>query len=205
MNTFNLHFNDYFSRAIEAIKRLNINDIEAVVTAILKTYNNNGTLLIFGNGGSGATASHVAGDFIKGISYNLEKRFRILSLNDNMAGITAISNDLSYDDVFIEQLKNFLTPNDLVIGISGSGNSLNVVNALVYANEQNATTVAICGYKGGKIKQIADFSIHVAIEDMEITEDIHLMIFHAIKQALMKELKKNQTSMGEKYDKRIEC
>jgi len=93
-----------------------------------------------GNGGSGSTASHAAADLNKGVSYGREKRFRVMSLNDNMATLTAYANDVSYSDAFVEQLKNFLHPGDLVIGISGSGNSPNILKAIEYANQQGAIT-----------------------------------------------------------------
>ena len=95
-----------------------------------------------GNGGSGASASHAAGDFLKGASYGLDKRFKMICLNDNLPSMMAIANDIGWESIFVEPLKNFLSPDDLVIGISGSGNSKNVVNALEYANAQGATTVA---------------------------------------------------------------
>ena len=114
----------------------------------------------------------------------------------------AIANDISYDDIFVEQLKNFLREGDLVIGISGSGNSLNVVKALEYARGKGAKTVAICGYAGGKIKEIADLSVHAEVQDMEVSEDIHnLVMVHCVKQMLTKELKNNK--VGEEYAKRV--
>jgi D-sedoheptulose 7-phosphate isomerase len=115
----------------------------------------------------------------------------------------AISNDLSYEEIFIEQLKGFLKRDDVVIGISGSGNSANVVKAMEYARSHGAHSVALCGYKGGKIKDMAEIAIHAPIQDMEITEDIHIIVFHAIKQVMMKELKGDNSSMGATYDDRI--
>ena len=96
-----------------------------------------------GNGGSGASASHAAGDLNKGVSYGREKRFRVISLNDNLATLTAYANDVSYAEVFVEQLKNFLHPGDVVIAISGSGNSPNILKAVEYANQQGAVTVGL--------------------------------------------------------------
>lgn len=194
---------EYFSKVSESLKKIDLKSIDNVKKEFIECYNNDGTIYIMGNGGSGATASHVSGDYIKGVSYGLTKRFRVVSLNDNMAGILAIANDLRYDDIFTEQLRGGLKKNDIVLGISGSGNSQNVINALNYAREQNVKTIAFCGYKGGKIKDIADISVHIPIMDMEITEDIHIMIFHAIKQTIIKILKGENTSMGEAYNKRI--
>ena len=199
----NSDFKDYFNRVSETLNLLDTDAIIQLVKLLLKTRDNDNTIFIFGNGGSAATASHVTGDFLKGISYGLEKRFRIQCLNDNISGMMAISNDLSYEEIFIEQLKGFLKKEDVVIGISGSGNSANVVKAMDYARAHGAHTVALCGYKGGKIKDISEIVIHAPIQDMEITEDIHIIVFHAIKQVMMKELKGDNFSMGATYDARI--
>lgn len=199
----NTEFGEYFARVSETLNRLDLNAVEQLVHLLLKAREDEKNIFIFGNGGSGATASHVTGDFLKGISFGLDKRFRIHCLNDNVSGMMAISNDLTYDEIFIEQLKTFLRKDDLVIGISGSGNSANVVKALAYARTCEAKTVAFCGYKGGKIKAIADLVIHAPIQDMEITEDIHIIVFHAIKQSLMRLLKGDHCSMGSTYDERV--
>jgi D-sedoheptulose 7-phosphate isomerase len=195
--------NDYFERVSETLKHVDTKAITMLVDRILKARESENTIFIFGNGGSGATATHITGDFLKGISYGLDKRFRVQCLNDNIPGIMAISNDLTYEEIFIEQLKTFLHREDVVIGISGSGNSENVVKAMEYARSKGAYTVAFCGYKGGRIKDIADLVIHVPIQDMEVTEDIHIIIFHAIKQVMMKELKGDNYSMGSTYDERV--
>lgn len=199
----NTEFSEYFARVSDTLNRVDLNAVTQLVQLLLKAREDEKNVFIFGNGGSAATASHVTGDFLKGISYGLDKRFRVQCLNDNVSGMMAISNDLTYDEIFIEQLKAFLQKDDLVIGISGSGNSTNVVKALEYARAREARTVAFCGYKGGKIKTIADLVIHTPIRDMEITEDIHIIIFHAIKQSLMKLLKGDQCSMGSTYDERV--
>ena len=156
-----------------------------------------------GNGGSGASASHAAGDFLKGASYGLEKRFRMICLNDNLPSMMAIANDIGWDSIFIEPLKNFLKPGDLVIGISGSGNSKNVVNALAYANKNSATTVAMSGFKGGEIAKSATINVHAPVMDMEVTEDIHMVIFNIVKKQMMARLMGDAPSMGDTYDQRI--
>ena len=199
----NAEFTEYFARVSDTLKRIDTNSLTTLVGWLLKARENDNTIFIFGNGGSGATASHVTGDFLKGISYGLDKRFRIQCLNDNISGMMAISNDLNYEEIFIEQLKVFVRKGDIVIGISGSGNSVNVVKAMEYARSQGANTVAFCGYKGGKIKDIADLVIHAPVTDMEVTEDIHIIIFHAIKQVMMKLLKGDDFSMGKTYDARV--
>jgi len=199
----NSDFNDYFLKVSDTLQYIDTVAIVSLADLLLKSRVNGNSIFIFGNGGSGATASHVTGDFLKGISYGLEKRFRVQCLNDNLSGMMAISNDLSYEEIFIEPLKAFLSKDDVVIGISGSGNSVNVVKALEYARSSGARTVAFCGFNGGKIKEIADIVIHAPVHDMEVTEDIHIIIFHAIKQIIMKELKGDDYSMGATYDARV--
>ncbi len=197
------HVDNYFSGVYSALKNLDKGNVNSFVKMLLEAYERERTIYVFGNGGSGATASHFCGDLIKGVSYGLKKRFKVICLNDNTPAMMAIANDISYDDIFVEQLKNFLQKEDLVIGISGSGNSLNVVKALEYARETGAKTVAICGYKGGKIKEIADLAIHAEIDDMEISEDIHnLVIIHSVKRILTNLL--NNKNVGEEYAKRIQ-
>jgi D-sedoheptulose 7-phosphate isomerase len=199
----NSEFQNYFSKVSEALSNVNTDAIEKLVDMLLKAREEGNSIFIFGNGGSGATASHVTGDFLKGISYGLDRRFRVQCLNDNISGMMAISNDLNYEEIFVEQLKVFLKKKDVVIGISGSGNSTNVLKAMVYARDFGASTVAFCGYKGGKLLGIADLVVHAPIHDMEVTEDVHIIIFHAIKQAMMKKLKGDDFSMGATYDARI--
>ena len=199
----NAEFKTYFFRLTETLSKLDVQAIEHLIGMLLDAREHEHTIFIFGNGGSAATASHITGDFLKGISFELDKRFRVMCLSDNIAGVTAISNDLGYEEIFVEQLKAFLKKGDMVIGISGSGNSVNVVKAMEYAGGNGAKTVAMCGYMGGKIKELADLVIHVPINDMEITEDIHIVIFHAVKQALIKRLKGENYSMGSIYDARL--
>jgi D-sedoheptulose 7-phosphate isomerase len=203
MTMKNSEFTNYFSRLSETLNKLEIQVIEQFVEALLQARDNENTIFIFGNGGSAATASHVTGDFLKGISFELNKRFRVMCLSDNISGLKAISNDLGYEEIFVEQLKAFLKKDDLVVGISGSGNSVNVVKAMEYARINGAKTIAMCGFKGGRIKELADLSIHIPINDMEITEDIHVIIFHAVKQVLIKRLKGESFSMGTIYDARV--
>jgi D-sedoheptulose 7-phosphate isomerase len=202
MNTAN-SYTDYFGRLKATLDKLDTGIIDQVVEVILKCRDDRGTMYIFGNGGSAANASHIAGDFLKGISYGMDKRFKTHCLNDNIAGTTAITNDLSYNEIFIEQLKTYLEPGDIVIGISGSGNSENVVRAVDWAGKHGATTVGMVGYKGGRLAEVAGYVIHVPVKDMEITEDAHTIIFHAIKQEVNRRIKGGSFSMGEEYDKRV--
>jgi len=177
--------------------------LDALVEAFHTTYEKGGNIYTMGNGGSGASASHAAGDFLKGASYGLEKRFKMICLNDNLPSMMAIANDIGWESIFVEPLKNFLSEDDLVIGISGSGNSKNVVNALEYANSNGATTVAMSGFKGGKISQIASINVHAPVMDMEVTEDVHMVIFNIVKKQMMARLMGDNPSMGDTYDQRI--
>lgn len=193
---------EYIDLLKSTLDQLDRAEIEKAVQAFLRVYHHQGTIYIFGNGGSGASASHATGDFLKGASFGLEKRFKVISLNDNMPALMAIANDMSWDEIFIEQLKNFITPGDLVIGISGSGNSKNVVKAMEFAKDKGIQTIAFCGYKGGKIKEIADIHIHSKAMDMEIAEDIHMIVFNIIKKEMIARLHTSQ-SMGGQYDERV--
>lgn len=147
-------------------------------------------VFVMGNGGSGATASHMACDLNKGVSLGLEKRLKVICLNDNMPTILAYANDVSYEAVFVEQLKNFLEPGDVVIGISGSGNSLNVLKAVRYANQVGAHTVGLTGFDGGKLAQEVQTSLWVNVNDMQKAEDVHMILFHVLMQVLYERLRR---------------
>lgn len=173
----------YFNDLKSAISSIDTNNLISIKNSILNCYKRNGVVYIFGNGGSGATASHVAGDYLKTI-----KGLRIVCLNDNTTLLSAIANDIHYEEIFREQLKNIVQKQDLVIAISGSGNSKNIVNAIDYANLAGVETVGFCGFDGGNLKNIANAYMHIQIHDMEITEDLHLSCFHAIKRELVNDM-----------------
>jgi D-sedoheptulose 7-phosphate isomerase len=201
------HFEEYIKKEIEIIQQLDVVAIERVANLMLDTYHQGKQVFICGNGGSAASASHITGDFIKGASFGLEKRWRFICLNDNITTMMAISNDISYEDIFVEPLKNFANPGDLFIGISGSGNSTNVVKAMEYAQASGLATVALCGFRGGKIREIDDVNIYTPIMDMQITEDLHMMALHMIFQYIVKQLfgaSTNEKTMGGVYDKRVQ-
>ena len=172
------HIGAYFEKLIDTIEKLDIEQINDAMREIEKAYKRQGTIYIFGNGGSAATASHIVCDFNKGISDQKEKKFNVVCLNDNIPTITAIANDIGYEEVFRYQLQSKLKENDLVIAISGSGNSQNILLAAEYAKSKGIPIVALCGYDGGKLKQIANYCMHVNINDMQITEDIHMIFDH---------------------------
>ncbi len=168
----------YYDDEMNVIKKLNVNEIDEAVGEIVNAYYRDAYIYIFGNGGSAATASHYANDFNKGICENLQKKFNVICLCDNFSTVTAIANDISYEEVFRFQLKGRLKKDDLVIGISGSGNSKNVINAIKYANEIGTNTIGISGYQGGELKKLTKYHMHCPIEDMQIAEDIHITFAH---------------------------
>jgi D-sedoheptulose 7-phosphate isomerase len=202
MSGFN-HYKGYFNQVSDTLTKIDVSELESVAKSITGCYNREGVIYIFGNGGSSATASHVAGDYLKGITFGMDKRLRIICLSDNTPGLMAIANDISYDDIFVEQLRSFIKPGDLVIGISGSGNSENVLKALRLAKDKRVETIALVGFSGGKAKAIADVCIHIPVNDMEMTEDLHMLCFHAIKQNLIQMINIHQDSLGSKYDERM--
>lgn len=175
--TFTESYKTDLHRTIDAI------DLDKVNTAIewfREVRENNRHIFVCGNGGSASTASHFVCDVLKGASYGRDSRFRILSLTDSMATLTAYSNDVNYDCVFVEQLRNYAQPGDLVMAISGSGNSPNVVNAIEYANKAGCKTIALTGRDGGKLGPAAQLQINVPVPHMGRIEDAHMIVCHMI-------------------------
>lgn len=175
---FNADILIYLNRLQETIKRLDKEEINKFINMLLDARDADKQIFIMGNGGSASTASHFCCDFNKGSSYGFNKRFKFICLNDNVPGMMAYANDVSYDDVFVEQLKNFFNPGDYVIGISGSGNSKNVLKAIEYANAKGGITIGLTGFNGGKLKQICSHSVNMNVDDMQISEDLHMMMDH---------------------------
>ena len=179
----------YFDKEKQTIDRLDYDQIAEAVKAISAAYEREATIYVFGNGGSAATASHFVCDFNKGISEGKRKKFHLICLNDNTPIITAIGNDISYDEIYRFQLRDCLKPDDLIIAISGSGNSKNVLRAVEYAHEIGTKVVGITGYSGGKLSEIADYHMHVPVDDMQITEDLHMSFDHMMYRVLCDTLK----------------
>lgn len=171
---------NYFNLLKQSVDGLDRKAIISFVDSLLEARKNGNNIYIMGNGGSASTASHFTCDFNKGLSYKKDIRFKMICLNDNIATMLAYSNDLGYENVFVEQLKNFLKKDDVVIGISGSGNSKNILNAIEYANIIGAKTVGLTGFDGGKLKDIVDISIHADINNMQVAEDVHMTICHML-------------------------
>jgi D-sedoheptulose 7-phosphate isomerase len=176
----------YFKMFEKVIARLPHSTIEQAAAELLIAYEENRTIFLFGNGGSAALASHFACDLGKGTigkatrTGERQKRFRVLALTDNLPLVTAWANDSCYEDVFAEQLRNFVQPGDVVFAISGSGNSANVLRALEVAHEAGALNIGLTGFAGGKMKDLCTPCIVIPSENMQIIEDLHLSVTHAI-------------------------
>lgn len=168
----------YIKMEQQVLEGLSRDDINGVMNVLENARLTGKRIFICGNGGSASTASHLECDFNKGISYEQDIKYDIECLSDNVPMMMAIANDLGYDNIFVVPLKNKLQKGDILIGISGSGNSENVVRAFSYANELGAETIAFTGYNGGKLMQMAKYNIHVEAGNMQITEDIHLILNH---------------------------
>ena len=171
---------DYKANLLGALDTI---DLEAVnrAIAILEDARDEGRqIFVCGNGGSASTASHFVCDMVKGASYQREPKFRIMALTDSVATITAYSNDVGYESIFREQLKNFGRPQDVFIAISGSGNSPNVLRAMEYASGIGCRTIALTGRDGGKLGPMADLQIQVTAPHMGRIEDGHLIVCHMI-------------------------
>ena len=177
--------NNYLDRLKICLDRLDRNEIEEFINVMLNARDYKKNIYIIGNGGSAATASHFCCDFNKGMSYGKDKKFRMICLNDNVATMMAYANDISYENIFVEPLQNFMNEGDIVIGISGSGNSQNILRAIEWANSHGGITVGFTGYDGGKLRNIAKYSINTNINDMQITEDVHMAICHMIYNLLV--------------------
>jgi len=174
----------YLTRLIKQIESVNVNEVDFAIDLIIKTWQSGNQIITLGNGGSSMTALHMITDWNKMIFKKTGKSFRGRSLVDNIGLIMAYSNDISFNDVFVEQLKNILQHGDLVIAISGSGNSENVVRAVEYANQQGVSTIGLSGFNGGRLKSIAQCSVWVNVNDMQIVEDLHAIFGHIVMQRL---------------------
>ena len=195
---------EYRQLLTDTLNRLDMAAVDAMVECFADAHARGATIFTMGNGGSGASASHAAGDFLKGASYGLDQRFKMVCLNDNLPSMMAIANDIGWEDIFVEPLKNFIQPGDVVIGISGSGNSKNVLKAVDYAKSKGATVIGMTGFKVGQLRETADISIHSDAMDMEVAEDVHMAVFNMVKKVMMARLMGDTPSMGGTYDARVQ-
>jgi D-sedoheptulose 7-phosphate isomerase len=174
----------FLERASRELQHINPAEVRGLADAIYDCYEHGRTVFLCGNGGSGSNASHFCEDLGKGtlrredFDNENKKRLRVLSLTDNTPYILAWGNDEGFERVFVEQLKNLARPGDLLIAISGSGNSANVLRAVEWANRNGLTTFGCTGFSGGKLRTLAQRGLHVPLDDMGIVESIHLTAFH---------------------------
>ena len=180
---------DYLRLERETLGKLDVSEISRAINVLMDALEGGRTVYIFGNGGSASTASHFAGDFNKGVSEGLQKVFRFQCLNDNLPTLLAVANDFDYSEVFVYQLRGRIRPGDVVMAISGSGNSKNVVKAVEYAREQGAVVIGLTGYSGGRLRALSDVSLHVPVDSMQIAEDVHLIFDHLMMAVLCERLK----------------
>ena len=178
----------YIDLETNVLKKLDIEKINTLMNELESARRRGATIYIMGNGGSAATASHFVNDFNKGLSEYVEQPFRFVCLNDNTATVMAIANDIGYDEVFAFQLRGKVTKDDLVIGISGSGNSANVLKAIELAKSVGATTAGLTGFDGGALAKEVDISLNAPVMSMQVTEDIHMIFDHLMMAVFYKEL-----------------
>jgi len=178
------YFLDYFRDVKKSLDKIDLDNFNKINEILFNALENGRQIFTMGNGGSGATAAHLVCDLNKGVGFNNSRKFKAICLNDNMPTLLAYANDLSYSDIFSEQLKNFMNKGDIVIGFSGSGNSENVLRALEYANENEGITIGFSGFDGGRLAKKVRYSLVVPINDMQKCEDVHLILCHLIMQTM---------------------
>lgn len=172
--------NTYLQQVALVLQQVAQQPLQAIADALWATYERDGSIIVCGNGGSAATASHFAGDLAKWTLCSGARRLRAFALTDNIPVMTAFANDQSYSEIFVEQLMTHYRPGDLLFAISGSGNSPNVLNAVAWANSRGATTVGITGFDGGHLAHSANIALHVDHHHMPQVEDVHSAICHAL-------------------------
>jgi D-sedoheptulose 7-phosphate isomerase len=174
----------YLTKLTNQLESIDYAQIDSAVSVIANAWQSGRQIITLGNGGSSMTALHFINDWNKSIFMSSGKPFRGRSLVDNMGLVMSYGNDISFNDIFVEQLKNILQPGDLVIDISGSGNSENVIRAITYANENQGLTLGLCGFRGGKLKEIAQHVVWADVDDMQLSEDVHAIFGHIVMQRL---------------------
>ena len=184
----------YKNELLHAIESIDLEKVGRAIEILSQARADGRRIFVCGNGGSASTASHFATDLVKGASYGRTSRFRILALTDSLPTITAYSNDVGYECVFVEQLKNFAEPGDVVIAISSSGNSPNVLRAVEYGNSMGCRTIALTGREGGRLGPLAQLDIQVAHRHTGRIEDLHMVVLHMIAYYFMEEERPHQES-----------
>jgi D-sedoheptulose 7-phosphate isomerase len=180
----------YLAELEEVIRRLSREEIRAVTDRLFEAWRRQESVYLIGNGGSAATAAHMMNDLNKFTAMGELPRFRAFALTDNIPYLTAVANDQAYADIFVESLKNYLRPGDVVIAISGSGNSPNIVKGVEYARGQGATVIGLCGSPGGRLAQLADLRVIVPSPKITQQEDGHMILDHVIATALREQIER---------------
>jgi D-sedoheptulose 7-phosphate isomerase len=193
---FTEHARQYLTRLKAVIDTFDLAVYDQMARDLLDAYERQARIFVMGNGGSGATASHLACDINKGCCLDLERKFKMICLNDNIPTMLALANDISYDVVFEEQMKNFFEPGDVAIAISGSGNSENVLRAVRYAAAHGGRTQGWCGFGGGKLAALVDLAFVVPSNDMQQVEDAHIIVAHMLMQTLFNALHGDTAASG---------
>ncbi len=191
---------NYISKFASSFENIDEEKLGQLEEEMIKRVNTNKEIFIIGNGGSAANANHIAGDYLKTFSL-AGLNFKINSLSESTCYLTAASNDIDFSEVYEILINTRISDGDLLIFLSGSGNSMNLIKAARIANKAGIVTAAIVGYSGGALKEIVDIPIHIEIEDMEIAEDAQMTIFHFLKQTLFEKLVKEK-NFSSKYQKR---
>jgi len=192
-DTFSGTADYYFDRLKSVLMdRVDNREMDSGIALVESAWKAGRQIITLGNGGSSMTALHFITDWNKSIFMSTGIPFRGRSLVDNMGLLMAYGNDTSFQDIFVEQLKNILQPGDLVIAISGSGNSENVIRAVDFANANQAVTLGLCGYSGGKLHERAQHTIWARVDDMQLCEDVHAMFGHIVMQKLCGYMDKQQ-------------
>lgn len=175
-----MDFKKYVSYLNNTLEKIDQKELDNFINLILKAFNEEKMIFVIGNGGSASNASHFAQDLAKGTrkSLHTDKRIKAISLTDNTAFITALSNDDGYETIFEQQLRTYAKPGDYLIAISGSGNSPNIIKAVEWANTNGIITIGITGFDGGKLKQLAKHSVNVNLNDMCTAESVHSVMLH---------------------------
>ena len=185
---------NYINDLKQTLEALPLDSIDQVITVLHEARMRGRQIFIMGNGGSASTASHMVCDLGKNTRHPGWPNFKVIGLADNMAIFSAYANDEGYENVFCNQLESLLMPDDVVIGISASGNSPNVLKAIALANNRGATTIAFTGFNGGRLSSMVDVNLNVASDSIEQVEDIHLMLEHLVTKVLREEVKQVSTS-----------
>lgn len=177
-----MDFKQFSSEFADLMQRVEPSDVEALIDALETAYSEDRFVFIIGNGGSGANASHFCEDLAKGTLTDVEnqRRMKVMSLTDNTPFILALANDLGYENIFVEQLRCYASPGDLLIAISGSGNSPNIIRAVEWAESCDMVTFGVTGFDGGRLRKIAQMNIHVPCDNMGTVEAVHGVLFHYI-------------------------